>query len=129
MTSIFSLPAAVPGQIHYVVVFQSEVWIDGEGREWAIGDMTDEHLVNVLAYLERRAERIWYATWLHQAALLHNAPDEVWAEDAEMTPREWLLDTPLFRALTAELERRAEANLRAALQATFGAKKRSRRLF
>lgn len=92
------------------VLEQDVVWRGQDGRTYYVGELDDEHLGNIIAYLNRHAER-----------LLQDRRD---ADEFELPPRRieyvryiesvdalsWLHDRPLYRRLLAEQRRRASVD-------------------
>lgn len=91
------------------------VWVTRDGQQVAVRDMSDQHLVNTIRMLRRKAPRMMVATELSLYAYLDSDPPDGAADCAESALREmeetdadeFLEGTvPTFRALLAEAEKR-----------------------
>jgi hypothetical protein len=56
-----SLPQHRPGILRLRMLYQREIWIDREGHEHRIADMSEEHLTRVLWMLRDRADTLYWA--------------------------------------------------------------------
>jgi hypothetical protein len=94
----------------------TQIWTTRDGTQIPVSEMTDSHLANAIAYLERTADaRLAYET----ANLLSGpTPTGAMAQDAyeqgmqelfDMTPDDYLEQDDAYQALLAEKERRTEA--------------------
>src|SRR4051812_28202373 len=95
-------------------LYRDDVWVDGTGREWLLGDMRHEHVERVIAFLRRRARslkeleirRMWTDL---QGPFAPGGDMACDAFDRELDwlygvdPMEWLDGAPIVRALKAEL--------------------------
>lgn len=93
---------------------ETRTWHGSDGPV-AIRQMDDEHLLNVIRYLDRRVDE--YRT-AYGIALFCSGPgpsgdaacdalDQAMAEDARVSDIAWLHSTPLYRALKREKKRRS----------------------
>lgn len=92
------------------VLEQTTLWTGQDGRTYYVGELDDEYLGNIIAYLNRHAER-----------LLQKRRD---ADESTLEPRSfadvtylasvdaltWLHDRPLYRRLLSEQRRRASVD-------------------
>lgn len=77
-------------------LYQQTSWMSGDGETIRLEDMATGHRVNLVRWLERRAERLQEAELWEFAG----APDDVWSPDYyDEDPIKWLHDTPLVRRL------------------------------
>lgn len=86
---------------------QTSIWRGQDGRTYYIGELEDEHLGNIIAYLGRHAgellerrRRLDYESNPTQQATEQRLGLE------QLDPTEWLLYRPLYRRLVAEQRRR-----------------------
>lgn len=86
---------------------QEELWYGQDGRPYRVVEMETSHVVNVLAFLRRRADDLvrheaWYevnrAPLDEQRAIL-----ERWRGVIQDDPAAWLERRPLIKALKYEL--------------------------
>lgn len=85
---------------------QTALWRGRDGRAYYVGELTDEHLGNVIAYLGRHAaELLAYRRDLEEHAEPPHDPNRALALECT-DPTDWLLERPLYRRLLAEQRRR-----------------------
>lgn len=95
------IPKMDPHPIHTgFALRQTESWWEASLRQLALTDLESEHLVAVISWLHRRAG----ALWCEETGLA--TPLVPCPVNAYPGPGDWLLDTPLWRALVAEKRRR-----------------------
>lgn len=88
----------------YELLHQSKWWRIGDGSAIKVAKMSPEHQANTLAYLVRNSRRLIpdpiAGCWL-------SCPDDVMSEWEYMlaNPQQWVLGTPLCRALLTALGR------------------------
>lgn len=89
---------------------QMVTWTGQDGRTYYIGELDDEHLGNIIAYLNRHAERLLQARRdLDEFELLPRSADHVrYLESVDALT--WLHDRPLYQRLLAEQRRRASVD-------------------
>jgi hypothetical protein len=88
------------------VLEQDQQWLGQDGFPYLISEMEQSHRINVLRFLERRAEQLYR----RDERILAGAPDDVWGEyDRQRAlpqdPMQWLISTPCVRALVAAVLR------------------------
>jgi hypothetical protein len=94
------------------VLEQDAQWLGQDGFPYLISEMEQSHRINVLRFLERRAEQLYrQKAWRDakdESRYLRDAPDEVWAawesqqgRELPQDPIQWLASTPCVRALMA----------------------------
>lgn len=86
---------------------QTQVWRGQDGRTYYVGELDDDYLGNVLAYLNRHAAQLLAARRDHDE---FDAPPRAVARVLELEGVDalaWLHDRPLYRRLLAEQRRRA----------------------
>lgn len=88
---------------------QSKWWRGKDGRYIKVKDMHPKHRANAARMMERNARSIAVS---HGAAITRHcadAPDEVWEsatreqDEALVDPLKWIRETPIYRALTADV--------------------------
>lgn len=92
-------------------------WTSRDGRVTKLRDLTDEHLTNVIAFLERRARSAIFSqldevTRLDTLVMGDAASDALDDELRRLfstTPEEVASELPIYRALCREADRRAAA--------------------
>lgn len=98
------------------VLEQDRRWLGQDGFPYLIEEMEQSHRINVLRFLERRAEQLYrQKAWRdakEDARYLRDAPDEVWTawenqqgRELPQDPMEWLKSTPCVRALVSAVLR------------------------
>lgn len=95
----------VPGSSPHPVasglaVRQTRAWWDRHGAEWALSELTDEHLRGVITWLHDHADELW-GSELAFALVFPPCPAQ-----AYLTESDWLADLPLVHALEREVSRR-----------------------
>lgn len=96
------------------ILDQAEVWVDKEGREHRIEEMSGRYALNVYNYLKSRAPVVGFRYGLYLISLPMPPEDSAAFDDVEAAmdreqhrigtdPRAWLLDKPLMRALLARV--------------------------
>jgi hypothetical protein len=88
------------------VLEQDTRWLGQDGFPYLISEMEQSHRINVLRFLERRAEQLYRQKAWRDERILAGAPDEVWSEYERQRalpqdPMRWLASTPCVRALMA----------------------------
>jgi hypothetical protein len=88
------------------VLEQDTRWLGQDGFPYLISEMEQSHRINVLRFLERRAEQLYRQKAWRDERILAGAPDEVWGEYERQRllpqdPMRWLASTPCVRALMA----------------------------
>lgn len=85
---------------------QTQVWRGQDGRVYYVGELEDEHLGNIIAYLNRHAAELLERRRRrdHELETLLSVECALELEDAD--PLAWLHGRPLYRALLAEQRRR-----------------------
>lgn len=82
-----------------VLLEQTSVWKSLDGRVYYVGELDDEQLGNVLAFLNRNAEEL---------LRVRRGVDDVGTDDLTFDEvLEWLHERPLYRRLLEEQRRRA----------------------
>jgi hypothetical protein len=79
---------------------QTEYWWDAQHNRWPLGELSREHLLNVIDWLADNTWRMYVAEGLMRYPL-HPCPVEAYPTSAA-----WMADTPLWRALHEEKRRR-----------------------
>lgn len=98
------------------VLEQDTRWLGQDGFPYLISEMEQSHRINVLRFLERRAEQLYrqkaFRDAKDEARYLRDAPDEVWSaweaqQDRALPqdPMEWLKSTPCVKALVTAVLR------------------------
>lgn len=98
-------PDPLPWGLHPVdarAVRQDIYWWDKHGTKYELGDLSDEHLQGVIAWLHDHAQRHW-VDQIDAGSIFVPCPAQAYL-DAD-GPHGWLGDTPLMRALEAEATR------------------------
>lgn len=96
------------------ILDQAEVWVDKEGKEHRIAEMTGRYALNVYNYLKSRAPVVGFRYGLYLISLPMPPEESAAFDDVEASiereqhrigtdPRAWLLDKPLMRALLARV--------------------------
>lgn len=96
------------------ILDQAEVWVDREGKEHRIAEMTGRYALNVYNYLKSRAPVVGFRYGLYLISLPMPPEDSAAFDDVEAAmdreqhrigtdARSWLLDKPLMRALLARV--------------------------
>lgn len=87
---------------------QTELWWDKHGVAWAVREISDDYLANIITFLRGRVLHLYAgeAEW--------DAPFVPCPWLAYASPMAWLNDTPLMRALLRERRRRQTAARREA---------------
>lgn len=96
------------------ILDQAEVWVDKEGKEHRIAEMTGRYCLNVYSYLKSRAPVVGFRYGLYLISLPMPPEDSAAYDDVDAAvtreqerigadPRAWLLDKPLMRALLARV--------------------------
>jgi hypothetical protein len=92
---------------------QSKVWVTREKTVLDISDIDDYHARNILKWLDARASIIKLAAdawWMDQAEsheggeLAHDSIEQGCDEVMEMSPRHYLEETPLYKAIKEHVE-------------------------
>lgn len=88
------------------ILDQNQVWRGQDGRVYYVAELDDEYLGNIIAFLNRHAERLldhqrWWDEY-HGSPGTSDRVDELESVDALA----WLHDRPLYRALLTEQRRR-----------------------
>jgi hypothetical protein len=88
------------------VLEQDQRWLGQDGFPYLISEMEQSHRINVLRFLERRAEQLYRQKAWRDERILAGAPDDVWGEyergrSLPQDPMRWLASTPCVRALMA----------------------------
>lgn len=97
------------GIAFYYSFNQGKEWIDIDGRIWPIREMESSHLANVITFLRKRAESLFFfygwgdAICEAEAKERHDIPLVVEQFD---DATEWLMQTRLIKAIEAEIDRR-----------------------
>jgi hypothetical protein len=96
---------------HFVEILeQTAIWRGQDGRTYYVGELDDEYLGNILAYLGRHAARLLQERRdLDEFELPPRSTDYV-RELETIDPYNWLADRPLYRRLLAEQRRRASVD-------------------
>jgi hypothetical protein len=81
-------------------LYQCTSWTTADGEKVRLDDMAVGHRVNLLRWLERRAEQLHQAEIMELCSFDEGCPSNVWDED----PLVWLHDTPLVRRLDELIE-------------------------
>jgi hypothetical protein len=88
------------------VLEQTAIWRGQDGHTYYVGELDDEYLGNIIAYLNRHAERLLeHRRWYDE----HVAPPIAVTRTLELEDADalaWLHDRPLYRTLLAEQRRR-----------------------
>lgn len=85
---------------------QTQVWRGPDGRTYYVGELDDDYLGNVIAYLSRHADEL-LARRRRRLEELGSATTPRHVRELETTDAlAWLADRPLYRALLAEQRRR-----------------------
>lgn len=97
----------------YALLEQDRVWVDAEGTQIPIEEMSITYVENVIGFLERRVEHLAFQHGLGAAEVFGNyedahgfadrALDELWDRQSE-DPEGWLDSTPLMRKLRSRVE-------------------------
>lgn len=97
-----------------MLLYQTEKWITKDEQEVKLEDMSQRHAINLLAFLDVRAERLQIMYLLANLEMVSKwfsgdpASGDSWAEDAalhqidnefEAEPDEWLRNTPLYKTI------------------------------
>lgn len=77
---------------------QTAIWLGHDDRVYYVGELTDDHLGVILAYLNHHAQPL---------LARRRGDDESFERDVD--PLDWLHDRPLYRRLLAEQRRRSAA--------------------
>lgn len=96
------------------ILDQAEVWVDKEGTEHRITEMSGRYALNVYNYLKSRAPVVGFRYGLYLISLPMPPEESAAFDDVEASiereqhrigtdPRAWLLDKPLMRALLARV--------------------------
>lgn len=96
------------------ILDQAEVWVDKEGTEHRITEMSGRYCLNVYNYLKSKAQVVGFRYGLYLISLPMPPEDSAAFDDVEAAmdreqhrigtdPRAWLLDKPLMRALLARV--------------------------
>lgn len=83
---------------------QDLIWVDADGKTWALGFMTPTHRRNLLAWLRENAASIEFYLAAGELAVYKHAPDEVvesWLAAMPADPLEWMNAQPLVLRLAA----------------------------
>jgi hypothetical protein len=80
------------------VLEQDTRWLGQDGFPYLISEMEQSHRINVLRFLERRAEQLYRQKAWRDERILAGAPDDVWGEYDRQRA---LTNTPCVRALVA----------------------------
>jgi hypothetical protein len=95
------------------ILEQDEVWYGQDGFPYYIAEMGTSHIVNVLAFLRRRADNIYERKQWLEMRHMENAPEEVWNDWVRQNqnsipsdPLEWLNNRPLMQRFEQELKLR-----------------------
>lgn len=96
------------------LLFQDEIWIDGQGREERLDEMDDKHLVNLKGWLLRNAtvyqDQVFIA--MYQSSLYVGGEAASDAIDMEMdalsrtSPVIWMERQELFQAINRNIDER-----------------------
>jgi hypothetical protein len=82
------------------ILRQADFWWDRPGQRWALADLSDAYLLNVIVYLREEAPTS-FAAEADESPWLAGCPTMAYA-----SWRSWLADTPLMRALLRQRRRR-----------------------
>ena len=89
---------------------QTTIWRGQDGRAYYVGELDDDYLGNIIAYLNRHAERLLQAR--RDADEFQLPPRSVehvrYLESVDALT--WLHDRPLYRRLLSEQRRRASVD-------------------
>lgn len=99
---------------------QEEMWYGQDSLPYRIVNMDNQHIVNVLDFLRRRASQLKLQHYWDEFLELNDIPDDEVGPDSERAfiqwlgknpaieanPARWLESMPLVRALSKELRRR-----------------------
>jgi len=99
------------------MVMMMLMWTMRDGTEIAIADMTDAHIRNAIAMLERNAEHMWAAELADAAGFVGMcngdgavmAAEQAFDNVARMTPQQFLEEETAYCDLLDELDRRDDA--------------------
>lgn len=90
-------------------LFQREMWWDRQGRAHRLTEMPLSYLLNVLNFLEQRAQRYYLLDrWTSPGYGLHR--EDVRGQLGD--PVSWLHGTPLWRAVSAQAATRVFGDAR-----------------
>lgn len=101
---------------------QDKVWDAAYGERHFITDLEDDHLNNIIRFLERRAKRIAFlygygvtaypgpSEWTQAYQTYEQELQELWERQVR-EPLKWLRDTKLMKALYSEQKRRRETRI------------------
>lgn len=85
---------------------QTSIWRGQDGRVYYVGELDDEYLGNIIAYLNRHAVRLLgHRRWYDERQGHSTAVERVLGLES-LDATTWLHDRPLYRALLAEQRRR-----------------------
>jgi hypothetical protein len=100
------MSVAEQAQAIYLMLSQTETWVDGTGRPHLIENMSVRYKANVIAYLHRRANNL-AVMYLAGAALEidvpHGPASIAVPEETTDNPHEWLSRTPLMMRLMVDV--------------------------
>lgn len=89
---------------------QTAIWRGQDGRSYYVGELPDEYLGNIIAYLNRHAEELLQRRRdLDEFVLPARSGDYV-RYVTTVEPLKWLHDRPLYRRLLGEQRRRASVD-------------------
>jgi hypothetical protein len=88
------------------VLYQDKFWIGQDGRRYEVTDMHQEHRLNLLAYLERNAERLAeHRDWLiRNRGALHDGRPQA-GLPVFPSPDRWIMGTPFVQELMRAIVR------------------------
>jgi hypothetical protein len=89
---------------------QQSIWRGQDGRVFYIGELTDEHLGNIIAYLNRCAEELLEERRDRDEFDLPPQSIDHVHYLASVDALSWLHDRPLYRRLLAEQRRRSSVD-------------------
>jgi hypothetical protein len=98
------LPQVAPLEPHPLqsghALRQTEYWWDARGKRWRLDELSREHLLALIDWLDERAQVLHAMEWTEPRSL-RPCPVEAYPD-----PASWLHDTPLWQAVLAEKTRR-----------------------
>lgn len=82
------------------VLYQDQFWVGQDGYVHPLAEMHQEYRLNVLAYLERHAERLAHQRdrYIRSAGVWRNGRPRVFP-----SPADWIVSTPFVIALRAHI--------------------------
>jgi hypothetical protein len=85
---------------------QERSWWDREKKRWKLKDLSREHLLGVIKYLEDNIVRLYADDSAQLPMRVPCPPNAYFSTGGHSSQYAWLQDTPLMRALLAEKRRR-----------------------